>query len=84
MTLTTRPLTPTTSMSGGSCIVSGLQKRFTDSTRIEKQSAIKKTAFTNAPNTSARAHPNVFLDHRFGDIRTDMYAMTSATTSDNM
>lgn len=33
-----------------------------------KHSATKNTAFTRAPNTSARAHPNVFLDHFFGDI----------------
>lgn len=33
-----------------------------------KQSATKNTALTNAPNTSARAQPNVFFDHFFGDI----------------
>lgn len=33
-----------------------------------KHSATRKTALTNAPRTSARAHPNVFLDHFFGDI----------------
>lgn len=33
-----------------------------------KHSATKKTALTRAPNTSALAHPNVFLDHFFGDI----------------
>lgn len=33
-----------------------------------KHSATKNTAFTRAPNTSARAHPNVFFDHFFGDI----------------
>lgn len=33
-----------------------------------KQSATKKTAFTRAPSTSARAQPNVFFDHFFGDI----------------
>lgn len=35
---------------------------------ILKHNATKKTAFTNAPNTSARAQPNVFFDHFFGDI----------------
>lgn len=35
---------------------------------ILKQSATKNTALTRAPSTSARAHPNVFLDHFFGDI----------------
>lgn len=38
------------------------------STVIEKHKATKKTAFTNAPSTSALAHPNVFFDHFFGDI----------------
>lgn len=33
-----------------------------------KQSATRKTAFTRAPNTSARAQPKVFFDHFFGDI----------------
>lgn len=35
---------------------------------ILKHNATRNTAFTNAPNTSARAHPNVFFDHFFGDI----------------
>jgi len=38
------------------------------STVIEKHKATRKTAFTRAPRTSARAQPNVFLDHFFGDI----------------
>lgn len=29
---------------------------------------MRNTEFTRAPNTSARAHPNVFFDHFFGDI----------------
>lgn len=33
-----------------------------------KQSATRKTAFTRAPSTSARAQPNVFFDHFLGDI----------------
>lgn len=35
---------------------------------ILKHNATKNTALTKAPNTSARAHPNVFFDHFFGDI----------------
>lgn len=35
---------------------------------IEKHKAIRNTAFTRAPSTSALAHPKVFLDHFFGDI----------------
>lgn len=35
---------------------------------ILKQRATRNTAFTSAPSTSARAQPNVFLDHFFGDI----------------
>jgi hypothetical protein len=38
------------------------------STVIEKHNATRNTAFTNAPSTSARAQPNVFFDHFFGDI----------------
>jgi hypothetical protein len=38
------------------------------STVIEKHNATRNTAFTSAPNTSARAQPNVFFDHFFGDI----------------
>lgn len=38
------------------------------STVIEKHKATKNTAFTNAPSTSALAHPKVFFDHFFGDI----------------
>lgn len=33
-----------------------------------KHKATKNTALTRAPNTSARAQPNVFFDHFFGDI----------------
>lgn len=39
-----------------------------DSIVILKQSATKNTALTSAPRTSARAQPNVFLLHFFGDI----------------
>jgi hypothetical protein len=38
---------------------------------MEKHKATRNTAFTNAPNTSARAQPNVFFDHFFGDICKD-------------
>lgn len=41
------------------------------STVIEKHNATRNTAFTSAPKTSARAHPNVFFDHFFGDIYKD-------------
>jgi hypothetical protein len=41
------------------------------STVIEKHNATRNTAFTSAPNTSARAQPNVFFDHFFGDICKD-------------
>jgi hypothetical protein len=41
------------------------------STVMEKHNATRNTAFTNAPNTSARAQPNVFFDHFFGDICKD-------------
>ena len=41
------------------------------STVIEKHNATRNTAFTSAPRTSARAHPNVFFDHFFGDIYKD-------------
>jgi hypothetical protein len=41
------------------------------STVIEKHNATRNTAFTNAPNTSARAQPKVFFDHFFGDIYKD-------------
>ena len=37
---------------------------------MEKQSANRNTLLTKAPNTSARAQPNVFLLHFFGDIWT--------------
>jgi len=41
------------------------------STVIEKHNATRNTAFTSAPRTSARAQPNVFFDHFFGDIYKD-------------
>jgi hypothetical protein len=41
------------------------------STVMEKHNATRNTAFTSAPKTSARAQPNVFFDHFFGDIYKD-------------
>ena len=38
------------------------------STNIVKQSAMRKTALTSAPSTSARAHPYVFLSELHLDI----------------
>ena len=51
-------------------LVPGMIILFIDSMRMEKHSASRKTALTRAPNTSARAHPNVFLLVDFFDIRT--------------
>jgi len=48
------------------------------STVIEKHNATRNTAFTSAPKTSARAQPNVFFDHFFGDIYKDKTEYTHA------
>lgn len=68
MRLTRRPAPPTMSNNCGLCISSVSRNLLHASTVIEKHIATRNTAFTNAPNTSALAQPNVFLDHFFGDI----------------
>ena len=82
--LTKRPNIPTKIIKDGRWISSGLKNLFKDSTKIEKQSAHKNTALTSAPKTSALAQPNVFLDHFLGDMRTEIKAITSATTSESI
>ena len=56
-----RPAAPIAKTRSGLSIVSGETILFNDSTRIEKQSATRKTELTRAPRTSALTHPNVFL-----------------------
>ena len=60
--------------------------RFNDSTRMEKHNAIKKTAFTKAPKTSALCQPKVFLSVRWLrlEYRKAKNPITSDMMSDNM
>lgn len=68
MIFTSKPEQPTYKISFGLWISSTSYRRFKASIKMEKQSATRKTALTRAPRTSARAQPNVFFDHFFGDI----------------
>ena len=66
--LMSRPTEPTVTSNTGCSMPSGTAIRLMDSTKMEKHKAKRKTALTNAPNTSARAHPNVFFAVFFLDI----------------
>lgn len=59
--LMNNPAPPTIRIRSGFSNDSGSTKRFNASTKIEKHKATRKTAFTKAPKTSARAQPNVLL-----------------------
>lgn len=63
-----RPKVPTATNSLASWMISISINLLTASTVILKHNATRNTALTNAPKTSARAQPNVFFDHFFGDI----------------
>lgn len=66
--LTISPSAPTATSNWGSWIFSTSMNLLQASTVMEKHKATRNTALTRAPSTSARAHPNVFFDHFFGDI----------------
>ena len=53
------PTAPTIKTKSGFVILSVSINLLTASIKMEKHNAIRKTAFTNAPKTSARTKPNV-------------------------
>lgn len=58
--------------------------RLNASIKMEKQRAMRKTAFTKAPKTSALAHPNVLLLHVFEAKLIERKATNRAATSLSM
>ena len=62
MRLTKRPMPPMMNRRSGSDTSEAVARRCKASMKIVKQSAVRKTALTKAPSTSARTQPYVFCE----------------------